>query len=270
VKLKLASDTYPGTKTTPVVLLHGGGQTRHAWGATARALSEAGWTTTTYDLRGHGESDWAPDGDYSIVSFGRDIRRIARDQPSPPVLIGASLGGMSSMAAIAMGAPAAGLVLVDIAHRMVQAGGRRVVEFMGAWRDGFASPEEAADAVAEYLPHRVRPRDIEGLMRNLRVVDGRYHWHWDPAMLDMFGSGETPARASDMAAELIRGLDIPMLLVRGSESDVVTEEIADEFAGLNEHAEVAAVEGARHMVAGDENTPFTAAVLDFLERRIPG
>jgi pimeloyl-ACP methyl ester carboxylesterase len=268
MSLKLASDTYPGTKTTPVVLLHGGGQTRHAWGATARALSDAGWTTSTYDLRGHGDSEWAPDGDYSIVSFGRDVRRIARDMGTPPVLIGASLGGMSSMAAIAMGAPAAGLVLVDIAHRMEPHGGKRVVEFMGARRDGFASLEEAADAVAAYLPHRERPRDLDGLNRNLREVDGRYHWHWDPALLDMFGSGEAPSNAGDMAAQLLRGLDMPMMLVRGTESDVITEEIADEFEELNPQAEVAAVEGARHMVAGDENTPFTAAVLDFLERRI--
>lgn len=266
--MQLASDHFPGHRATPVVLLHGGGQTRHAWSATAQALSEAGWPTTTYDLRGHGDSEWAPDGDYSIVAFGRDVRRIARASERPPVLIGASLGGMSSMTAIAMGAPAAGLVLVDIAHRMEERGGRRVIEFMGARREGFATPEEAAEAVAAYLPHRERPRDTEGLKRNLRLVDGRYHWHWDPAMLESFGSGRPPSNASDLAAQLLRGLDLPMLLVRGTESDVVTTEIAAEFAGLNARAEVAEVEGARHMVAGDENTPFTAAVLDFLERRI--
>ena len=265
--LRLACDRFPGHRPTPVVLLHGGGQTRHAWGATARALSDAGWETTTYDLRGHGDSPWAPDGDYALAAFGADVRAIAERCARPPVLIGASLGGMASLVALDAGAPAAGLVLVDIAHRFEAAGAGRVVEFMASRRDGFADPEEAVAAVAAYLSHRPAPRDADGLRRNLREVDGRWHWHWDPAVLEMFGGGP-PDAGTERFDAVVAGLTIPLLLVRGGESDVVGAEIAAEFADLNPRAEVHVVEGARHMVAGDSNSPFTAAVLRFLEARV--
>src|SRR5687768_5467089 len=90
----LAADVYGPEDGPPVVFFHGGGQTRHAWGGTARLLGEKGWRSTTVDLRGHGDSDWAPtrevEGDgYTLDDFAADVRAVAAVQSVPPVLIGA-------------------------------------------------------------------------------------------------------------------------------------------------------------------------------------
>jgi pimeloyl-ACP methyl ester carboxylesterase len=253
-----------------VLLLHGGGQTRHSWGATAEVLAAHGWPTTTVDLRGHGDSDWATDGDYGLDAFAADVAALARACPAPPVLVGASLGGLASLLALEDPAtPAVGLVLVDVAHRFEPSGGRRIIEFMSARPEGFDAPEQAADAVAAYLPHRDRPDDDSGLRHNLRLHDGRWRWHWDPALLD----GANPLLDDDARRRLrarleavLRRLHIPVLLVRGALSDVVSPAIAAELCQLAPTADVVEVAGAGHMVAGDSNAPFTDAVLRFLAR----
>jgi pimeloyl-ACP methyl ester carboxylesterase len=95
--LRLVGDAWGVPDTPPVLLLHGGGQTRHAWGGTAQTLAAQGWYAVALDLRGHGESDWSPDGNYMIDVFVRDIRQVIRHFRQTPVLVGASLGGMTSL-----------------------------------------------------------------------------------------------------------------------------------------------------------------------------
>ena len=158
------------------------------------------------------------------------------------------------------------LVLVDIAHRSEAAGIQRIVEFMTGRPEGFASLEEAADAVAEYMPHRPRPSNTDGLARNLRLGDdGRYRWHWDPAFM---GEERRPRTSThvDIFVEHARRLTLPVLLVRGRMSDVVSEETAQEFLQIVPHAEYVDVQDAHHMVAGDRNDAFTGPVVSFLRR----
>ncbi len=266
--LTLRADSFGDPDAPAVVLLHGGGQTRHAWRGTGAALGRAGWRAIAVDMRGHGDSDWSPDADYRLDAFASDVRDIAATFDAPPVLVGASLGGMSSLLAISEEprAAAAALVLVDVAHRFNENGTDKIMAFMQSAPEGFASPAEAAAAVAAYLPHRDVPADGSGLARNLRLVDGRWHWHWDPRMLGATGvaadraSGQMPGRMR-AASE---ALEIPTLLVRGGVSEVLSAEIAQEFGGLVPHAEIVDVSGAHHMVAGDDNDSFTAAVSGFL------
>lgn len=271
--IALAADVLAAAGTVPVVLLHGGGQTRHAWGATAQALADAGWPTTVVDLRGHGESAWAPDGDYTIEAFARDVPALVAAQAAPPVLVGASLGGVATLTALAADPELAlaGVVLVDTAHRLDLRGVRRVADFMRSRMAGFDHAEEAADAVSDYLPHRERTGVSPGLARNLRVRDGRLHWHWDPALVTSFPDQMEPDNAAErhrVLGEVVARLRVPALLVRGGDSDVITDEIAAEFDAIAPTGDVVTIPGARHMIAGDSNAPFTAAVLDFLERRI--
>lgn len=262
----LAADAWGLPDAPPVVLLHGGGQTRHAWGDTARKLGGGGWHALALDLRGHGESTWAPDGDYRLDRFADDLRHVLSALPHPAVVVGASLGGMTAL--LAAGEPprakVAALVLVDIAPRIETEGAARIVGFMLSRPDGFASLDEAADAIAAYQPHRPRPRDLSGLEKNLRRGDdGRWRWHWDPRFLAGVGrpsSGDTPTRL-DAAARM---LDVPTLLVRGRLSDLLSEEGARHFLELVPHARYTDVSGAGHMVAGDRNDVFTRAVTDFL------
>jgi pimeloyl-ACP methyl ester carboxylesterase len=276
--LTLAADTYGPPEGPPVVLFHGGGQTRHAWGGTARLLGDKGWRATTVDLRGHGESDWPGAGDgsgYTLDEFAADVRAVAAVQSRPPVLIGASLGGLSSLVAIAE-APAgatvaSGLVMVDVAPRLEEKGIERIAEFMLGNLDGFASLEEVADAVAAYNPHRPRPTDLSGLRKNVRLRDdGRWYWHWDPAFLLGGRQDETRSvRNEDRLEDAARAITVPTLLVRGRQSDVLSEAGARETLELIPHARYVDVGGAGHMVAGDRNDAFNDAVLEFLREELP-
>jgi pimeloyl-ACP methyl ester carboxylesterase len=159
------------------------------------------------------------------------------------------------------------LVLVDVTPRFDPDGASKIRDFMrGRVSEGFTTIEEAADAVAEYLPHRPRPASADGLRKNLRQRDdGRWRWHWDPAFFDgphpISGDPATQEAARVEAASMLR---VPALLVRGGSSELVREEHAREFLQLVPHAKFVDVAGARHMVAGDRNDAFSAAIVEFL------
>lgn len=272
-EVPLVADAYGDPTEPPVLLLHGGGQTRHAWDRTAAALGASGWYALTADLRGHGESGWSKAADYTVDAFAGDVVRLVEHLGRPPVLIGASLGGIASLAALGSRPDLAlGLVLVDVSPFLQPAGAERIRRFMTTnAATGFASLEEAADAVAAYVPHRPRPRNVEGLRKNLREVDGRWFWHWDPAF---FASDRDEAVQRNRLIDPARlgaaasGLRIPTLLVKGGESDVLSVEDSIRFLELVPHAEFASVAGAHHMVAGDDNAVFEVVLEDFLKRRI--
>jgi pimeloyl-ACP methyl ester carboxylesterase len=275
---KLVADVF-GENGPSVILLHGGGQTRHAWRSTANQLAKRGWTAYAIDQRGHGDSEWVKDGAYTFQEFADDVKAVAQEltrrDGRKPVAIGASLGGISAMLAEGESLRDRGehllssLVLVDITPRVDYEGVAKVQGFMRAHaREGFASVEEAADAVAEYLPHRPRPKNNEGLKKNLRLSpDGRWRWHWDPRFMD----GRTRfdpdrERLERSMLDAASNIKVPALLVRGGSSELVQEAHAKEFLELVPHAEYVDVADARHMVAGDQNDHFSVAVLDFLGR----
>ena len=265
--VELVADSWGEPAEPAAILLHGGGQTRHAWKRTAATLAGKGFYTVAVDLRGHGDSDRSPDGDYRMDRFAADVRTLAAAMPGKPVLIGASLGGISSLVAEGEGGAsiASALILVDITPQVDPAGVAKIRGFMAAnIEDGFASLEEAADAVAAYLPHRPRPRSLEGLRKNLRLgPDSRYRWHYDPAFVRRIDRLEEE-REPRLRAAASR-LTIPVLLVRGAASELVTEAHARDFLATAPNARYVDVQGAGHMVAGDVNDPFTREVLSFLD-----
>lgn len=261
----------PGTRA--VVFLHGGGQTRRSWGRAAAAVAERGWQAVTVDLRGHGESDWSKDGDYRLISFAGDVHELLSQLPPQPVLVGASLGGFTTMLLAGEVSPAiaSAVVLVDIVPNMDPSGAMRIHNFMAdRVTSGFESLDEVADMIAEYNPHRPRPTDLDGLRTNLRRRGDRWYWHWDPKFISDSAS-HPPSEVADVermhaAVETILATGIPMLLVRGQMSDLVSQERADEFLARFPGVEFVDVGGAGHMVAGDRNDVFADAVLDFLTR----
>jgi len=272
--IRLAADVSGPESGPPVVFLHGGGQTRHSWRATVNTLADKGWRAYTVDLRGHGESEWAPDGDYSMDAFAGDVAAVAASFDRRPALVGASLGGVSSLSAVGTSADplASALVLVDVAPRIEFAGAMRIGEFMRArMEEGYGSLEEVADAIAAYNPHRPRPSDLSGLRKNLRQRhDGRWVWHWDPRFQSGARGSQEETRIAlvqpERLEEAARALTIPTLLVRGRVSDLLSEEGARQFLALVPHAEFLDVEGAGHMVAGDRNDLFSDGVIAFLDK----
>ncbi|MBX9990258.1 alpha/beta fold hydrolase [Phreatobacter oligotrophus] len=267
---RLAADLY-GQGPQVALLLHGGGQTRHAWRATARRLADRGFTAVCVDQRGHGDSEWVAGGHYSFADFGRDAvalgRQVEERFGAKAAAIGASLGGIASLHALGQEPCFSSLILVDIVPRMEEQGVRHVQGFMRAHAaTGFATIEEAAESVAAYLPHRRRPPSVEGLKKNLRLKpDGRWYWHWDPAFLD--GGRPVDGERATIVQRLeddARRLTVPTLLVRGASSDIVSPESVEAFLALVPHARFVDVGGAGHMVAGDKNDVFAEAILDFL------
>ncbi len=258
----------------PVLLLHGGGQTRHAWQASAAKLAGAGFTAFALDQRGHGDSNWPQDGAYRFTDFAADALAVARQigqGGKPPFVVGASLGGLAALLALGQQGDAfSGLALVDVTPQMNRGGVDHVRNFMRAnATEGFASLEEAANAVAAYLPHRPKPSSLEGLKKNLRRrEDGRYYWHWDPRFFE--GPHPVDQNAEETQRLLIEAaakIAVPALLVRGRESELVGQTQAEQFRQLCPHAEYVDIAGARHMVAGDRNDIFAKSILDFLKRR---
>ena len=267
--LELVS-THSGPKDgQPVVLLHGGGQTRGAWGASVKALAERGFYAVALDMRGHGDSEWSPEGRYALDAFAADLRVVIGTFDRPPARVGASLGGLASLLAVgeAPQAPAASLVLVDIVPWMEKKGGDQVVGFMRGTASGFDTLEAAADAIADYLPHRPRPERLDGLSRNLRQrKDGRWYWHWDPNFVAPQGGWDMDEVNRRLSAAA-KAVDARLMLMRGSNSEIVSAEGARRFSEMFPEAQLAEIEGAHHMVAGDDNDAFLKALLPFLEKQ---
>ncbi len=267
--IRIAGDSW-GPADGPLVLLqHGGGQTRHAWKGTGETLGAAGYHAVAFDARGHGDTDWAPDGKYGQDVMVRDLECVVAALGNRrPVLVGASMGGGTSLVAVGEShVDATALVLVDIAPNIEPAGVDNIQAFMNLKPDGFDSLEEVAQAIGTYQPHRRRPPSLDGLAKNVRLgTDGKYHWHWDPRY--RASSRDLKQRTRRLEA-CSANLDLPTLLVRGGLSDILSEEGAQAFLKLCPTAEYVSVTGAGHMVAGDRNDIFATAVIQFLARVVP-
>jgi pimeloyl-ACP methyl ester carboxylesterase len=270
--LTLVADVGGPEGAPTVILAHGGGQTRHSWAGAMRSLVAKGYHVINYDARGHGESDWSPTADYSIEASGADLRTIIETVNGPVALVGASMGGMISFYVVGSSGEtriADAMVLVDIVINPAPEGVHHIRSFMQANPNGFANLDEVADAVAAYNPDRPRPKDPSGLMKNLRLrEDGRLYWHWDPRLLASKPSVEPPEFGQRLAA-VASGVKIPVLLIRGLQSDIVKDEGIAHLRSLVPHTEFCDVAGAGHMVAGDRNDAFNQGVQDFLDRNLP-
>lgn len=267
-QITLAANAFGPVDGEPVLLIHGIGQTRGTWNRVAPLIAEQGFRVISIDLRGHGDSSWSPEGDYSLDAFAADVHAVIADLGGAPLVVGASLGGLSAILACGESKhiqPKA-LALIDIVPWIDGAEGSHVRDFMRGTAEGFDTVEAAADAVHQYLPHRPRPQSTDGLIRNLRPTpDGRLCWHWDPAVI-------TPREDWDLVALNARlqtaaqAISIPIMLVRGSKSEIVSETALNHFREMLPDAEIVEIPDARHMVVGDDNGSFLTTASEFLSR----
>lgn len=249
-----------------VILLHGGGQTRHAWGATSKKLSECGFYTLAIDLRGHGDSDWSPNGDYAIENFRDDLVSIIKQVGKPASLVGASLGGMISLSTAGdqnLREYCNALIMVDIGINPNEDGSNEILNFMRSGSNGFGSIEEVSSAISRYLPHRQKPKDYSGLKKNLRLEhDGKYYWHWDPKFIDAISKEQIAYRKR--SKNYGNSVRVPTLLIKGALSKVLTQQEVDDFLKTIPHTEFVEIDRAAHMIAGDRNDIFANSAISFL------
>lgn len=252
-----------------VLLAHGFGQNRHSWAGTQQGLGRAGFSSLAWDARGHGASARNPaDHLYTAEQFVADQVCAARVLGPAPVLVGASMGGLTGLWAQSRAPLYSALVLVDVTPRWEQAGMERIQAFTGAHPQGFESFEHAADEIAAYLPHRRRrktPQQLERLLH--RHPDGRLRWHWDPRLLEEFVSGSH--RWQEELAVAAQAIRVPVLLISGGRSDLVSERSISHFLELVPQAIHVQLAEATHMLAGDDNDAFTESVLAFLRAQFP-
>ena len=266
----IVGDSWGDPDGPLVILQHGGGQTRHAWKGAGETLGAAGYHAVAFDARGHGDSDWAPDGVYGQDIMVADLVKVVDALGNRrPVLVGASMGGGTSLVAIGEDhVDATALVLVDIAPRIEPEGAQKIQAFMGQRPEGFDSLDEVAEAIASYQPHRQRPRNLDGLAKNVRLGDdGRYHWHWDPK----FRTGHRDLEASARAPRGLRPQPhrCPRCWCAAACPTCSARRAPRASWSCAPHSEFVNVTGAAHMVAGDRNDIFANAVIEFLARTVP-
>ncbi|MGV0745095.1 alpha/beta fold hydrolase [Mycolicibacterium sp. XJ870] len=249
-----------------VLLLHGGGQNRFSWKNTGQILADSGLHVIALDSRGHGDSDRSLSANYTVESLCGDVLQVLYQVGRPAVLIGASMGGLTGILAAHEAGPdlVTKLVLVDVVPRFEKSGSARIRDFMFNHVHGFDSLDEAADAVAAYLPYRTKPRSPEGLKKNLRLRDGRWYWHWDPAFLTK--PEDDPFVRVEKLEQAAVNLTIPILLIRGKLSDVVSAEGVQDFLDKVPATEFVELPDAGHTAAGDDNDAFTEVVVEFVGR----
>ncbi len=264
----LARDVRGPVDGPLAVLLHGGGQTRHSWRGLDKGLAAVGYRVINYDARGHGESAWSPSGDYSFDALADDLAAQIADVGRPAALIGASLGGLTAMIAATRrpAVPTWAMALIDVVPRMNLEGRERILQFMAAYPDGFASLEEAAAATHAYLPHRGPSSGAgTGLLKNLRKRGDRFFWHWDPAFL----TNRWRDLSYPPVEPFLKQANYPIALIRGGLSDIVTDVEARAFAQAVPNAEMITVPDATHMIVGDRNSAFSGAIMTFLDAHRP-
>ena len=265
-QIKVKADSFGADSAPTVILLHGGGQTRQSWQGTAQILATQGYRAISIDLRGHGESGWASDGNYQFESMLEDIAACCEQIPGPSVLVGASIGGALSLL-LAAHRPelCRALVLVDVSPTIEIAGAQGIVDFMRAHPEGFANLDDAEASIAKHNPNRQRQASQSGLSRVLRKrPDGRWIWHWDPQFVNDDWQNKV-AELSTLMKSASPKVSQPCLLIRGQLSTIVSMASVDELKRDIPHLKFIDIAGAGHMVAGDRNDMASKALLAFLE-----
>jgi pimeloyl-ACP methyl ester carboxylesterase len=266
--VRLAADAFGDAAAPPVIFLHGGGQSRRSWASSAERVANAGYYALCVDLRGHGESGWASDGDYALDAYARDVERLLPALHRPAALVGASRGGQAALVGGARHPTRVRMImLADVAPGIAEDGVEKIRVFFRASKDGFASVDEAAEILAQ---HRGLPRqaDISGLAKAMRRGEsGRLFWHWDPLTVSpaFLGGPLEDAAMREAAAQV----GSPVILVRGELSELVTPESVRLFRALTPHLQVVEAAGVGHMLTGDRNEVFAETLLAHLSRYMP-
>lgn len=244
----------------PLLCLHGITQTAHSWDEVAPALART-HHVRALDQRGHGDSTWAPDGDYRITTQNGDVERfLGAIDAAPAILVALSMGGLVALTLAARRPDLVrALVVVDIAPEVQRGGVDNIRSFVAA-TDELDTFEDFVQRAHSFNPRRSLDNIRARLRHNLRQLpSGRWTWKYDPAL-------RNPARVAEGMTDLweqVARITCPVLIVRGGESDILDPEVAKRFGGIV-GAEVRTVPGAGHSVMGDNPAGFLAAVEPFL------
>lgn len=261
--LTLAGEAYGDPAAPPVLFFHGGGQSRSAWRGSAKRVAQAGYYGVAIDLRGHGDSGWAADGDYLLDAYARDVEALLAQFDRPVTLVGASRGGQAVLVGGSRHHQRVRLItLADVAPLMRDDGVVGIRQFFAESANGFATLDHAADTLARNLgqPRLGEPARLSRSMRQDEA--GRWHWRWDPAT----GRAEflhPPSEGQAVLAAAAR-VTCPVVLVRAELSHLLTDAGVAAFRRLAPQLQVVTAMGVGHMFTADRNDAFAAELLGWL------
>ena len=247
----------------PLLCLHGITQTAHSWDEVAAELS-SDYRVLSFDQRGHGDSDWAPDGDYTRHTQAADVDVISAALGLPPfVLAGMSMGGINAVTFTARHAEKVrALIIVDVSPEIQVRGVENIRSFIQA-SDELDSFEAFVERAHQFNPRRSLENIRSRLTYNLKQLpNGKWTWKYDKALR----SGERSFQASALLNlwDDVRAIRCPTLIVKGGDSDILSAESAAKLQAAIPNSRLAVVPGAGHSVMGDNPGAFVAAVREFL------
>lgn len=266
--LRIVADAFGNAESPPVVLVHSGGQSKEFWHGSAQALAEAGRYAICIDLRGHGESGHAADGRYDLDAHIQDLRAVLSSLPTRALVVGAGLGAIIALATVGESAPhlVSGLALVDVNIWFEEAALKRLHTALLERTTAVDAPDKIAAAVAAAHPGEPTPAVTERLLASFaKRGDGKLEWRGDPKALqgsDLFSQQD---RLTEAAGRIVG----PVVLVRGSLNDTISNENLQRLQATIKGSELVEIEGAGHFLAADREDLFNAVLLDFLERHAP-
>ena len=247
----------------PLLCFHGITQTAHSWDEVAAALADT-YRVLCFDQRGHGDSDWSPDGHYARQEMAADIAALADALGIARFfLVGMSMGGINSITFTANhGERVAALVVVDVSPEVKKEGVENIRRFVQE-TDVLESFEAFVERAQSFNPRRTRANIESRLRYNLKqLADGRWTWKYDPQLRNPqrpIGSNLTTNLWDDVAA-----IRCPTLILKGGESDILSAESAQRLQQAIPGSQLQVIPGAGHSVMGDNPNAFSAAVRTFL------
>jgi non-heme chloroperoxidase len=252
----------------PLVLLHGVGQTCHTWDLFAAAMSPH-FHVMAFDQRGHGDTDWAPDKDYSRKTMVKDAEAFTTALGLDRFfLTGMSMGGANSLAFTGQNPDRVeALVVVDVGPRVENKGVQHIRNFMKDFRE-FDSLEDAAAVIHKFNPRR--PLEVirkYTVVYNLKQLpSGKWTWKYDTYFSEGHSRGDVKQMEQELSTE-VKKISCPTLLVKGAESDVLSLDGARLLQAAVPGSEFALIPGAGHSVMGDNPPAFEAAVREFYQKK---
>ena len=248
----------------PILLLHGGHQSAHSWDLVSLHLAQK-YRIIALDQRGHGDSEWARNGDYSNLTMAQDAQAfVAAIGLQRPIIMGHSMGGRNTLLMTRMNPEYPGaLVIVDVGPETMEAGRKTISSFVKR-NEIFDDLEHFIRNVREYDPYRSREHIERTVKYNmLERADGKYiskcdyrRWRGE---IEVHDENRDAISLGDLAS-----FKMPTLVVRGANSNILADDAAERFRDALPKGNLVTVPDCGHNVHSQNTLGFIDAVGKFL------
>jgi pimeloyl-ACP methyl ester carboxylesterase len=260
--VSLKASAFGNPAAPPILFLHATCQTRWTWNAAANLAARRGYFAIAPDLRGHGLSSWAPDGDYSPRAFASDVVAILDQLKRPVTIVGHSLGGWIALAAGAQRPDRIRMIVsFDAAPTMSIAGNENFYDFYNMAVRGFDTVEEAAREVSERF--RVPIRNLARFRKRFVEKEGRLYFRWDPKVEMVHKVAD---QYQDWLLGLLEGFPRPTVLMLAEQGSFVSGEAIRAMHARIPRLAIERWQGTYHAMTTQDSMRVAVQTISHLER----